>query len=129
FGIAGWVASPTAPAKSTRRFLTPFLRDYIPYVYGLLVIIVCIYFLSAPTQNLRSFLTALILAGLAAAGIQELRRQSEHENPDVQMNDLFGGTRDRVVGAVQSPNIGQRGEKLRRPEVRKGGGGKRRGGR
>jgi hypothetical protein len=121
FGIAGWLASPTKPARSTRRFLTPFLRDYPAWVYALLAIVVCIYFLSAPTQGLRSFLTALILAGLAAAGIHELRRQSEHENPDVGMNDLFGGTRDRVVGAVQSANIGERVEKLRLPEMRKGG--------
>ena len=65
FGVAGWLASPTGSAKHSRRFLTPFLRDYIPYVYALLAIVFCIYFLSAPTQGLRSFLTALILAGLA----------------------------------------------------------------
>ena len=121
FGIAGWLASPTSPARSTRRVLTPFLRDYTIWVYALLAIVVCIYFLSAPTQNLRSFLTALILAGLAAAGIHELRRQSEHENPDVKLDDIFGGTKDRVVGAVQSANIGERVEKLRLPEMRKGG--------
>jgi hypothetical protein len=120
FGIAGWLASPTGPARGTRRVLTPFLRDFTAYVYALLAIIVCIYFLSAPTQNLRSFLTALILAGLAAAGIHELRRQSESENPDVQLNDIFGGTRDRVVGAMQSVNIGEQVEKLRLPEKRKG---------
>ncbi|HEY7257288.1 MAG TPA: SHOCT domain-containing protein [Solirubrobacterales bacterium] len=122
FGVAGWLASPTSPAKSTRRVLTPFLRDYTGWVYALLGIVVCIYFLSAPTQNLRSFLTALLLAGLAAAGIHELRRQSEHENPDVQLDDIFGHTRRRVVGAVQSANIGERVEKLRLPEMRKGGG-------
>ena len=122
FGIAGWLASPTGPAQSTRRVLTPFLRDHTAYVYALLAIVFCIYFLSAPTQNLRSFLTALILAGLAAFGIHELRRQSERENPDVQLDDIFGGTRDRVVGAVQSVNIGEQVEKLRLPEMRKGGG-------
>jgi hypothetical protein len=122
FGIAGWLASPNKPAKSTRRVLTPFLRDYTPWVYALLAIVVCIYFLSAPTQGLRSFLTALILAGLAAAGIHELRRQSERENPDVQLDDLFGGTRAAVAGAVKSANIGERVEKLRLPEMRKGDG-------
>ncbi len=122
FGIAGWLASPTGSAKSTRRVLTPFLRDHTAYVYAALAIVVCIYFLSAPTQNLRSFLTALILAGLAAFGIHELRRQSEAEHPDVTMDDIFGGTRDRVTGAVKSANIGERMEKLRLPEVRKGDG-------
>jgi hypothetical protein len=122
FGIAGWLASPTKPAKATRRVLTPFLRDYTAWVYALLAIVFCIYFLSAPTQNLRSFLTALILAGLAAAGIHELRRQSEGENPNVGLDDIFGRTRDRVVGAVQSVNIGEQVEKLRLPEMRKTGG-------
>jgi hypothetical protein len=121
FGIAGWLASPTSPAKSTRRVLTPFLRDHTAWVYALLAIVVCIYFLSAPTQNLRTFLTVLILAGLAAAGIHELRRQSEGENPDVSLDDLFGGTRARVAGAVKSANIGERMENLRLPEMRKGG--------
>ena len=122
FGIAGWLASPTGSATKSRRVLTPFLRDYTAWVYALLAIVVCIYFLSAPTQNLRSFLTALILAGLAAAGVHELRRQSERENPDVQLDDLFGGTRAAVAGAVKSANIGERMESLRLPEMRKGGG-------
>jgi hypothetical protein len=120
FGIAGWLASPTGSAKSTRRVLTPFLRDYPAYVYALLAIVVCIYFLSAPTQGLRAFLTALILAGLAAFGIHELRRQSERENPDASLDDIFGRTKERVSGAVKSANIGERVEKLRLPEARKG---------
>jgi hypothetical protein len=125
FVIAGWLASPTAPARSTRRALTPVLRDYAPYVYASLAIVVGLYFLSAPTQNLRSFLTTLLVAGLAAFGIHELRKQSEEENPDVQLGDVFGGTRDRVAGAVKSANIGERASKLRLPDVRMPGGGER----
>jgi hypothetical protein len=122
FGIAGWLASPTRPAESTRRFLTPFLRDYAVYVYTGLVIVFCIYFLAAPTHNLRTFITVILFGALAAFGIHELRRQSEEENPDVSMDDLFGGARDRVTGAVKSANIGERMESLRLPEMRKGGG-------
>ena len=40
--------------------LAPALRDYPAYVYSGLAIVVGIYFLSAPTQNLRSFLTTLV---------------------------------------------------------------------
>ena len=36
------------------------------------------------------------------------------------MEDLFGGARDTVTGAVKSANIGERMEKLRLPEARKG---------
>jgi hypothetical protein len=123
FGIAGWLGSPTGSARSTRRFMTPFLRDYAPYVYTAWAIVVCIYFLSASVQNLRTFLTTLIAAGFVAFGIHELRRQSEEEFPEVQVADYFGGAKDRVVGAVKSANIGEQVSKLRLPEVRRPGGG------
>ncbi len=118
-GIAGWLGSPTGSARASRRFMAPALRDYIPYVYTGLAIVVCIYFLSASVQNLRSFLTTLVIAGFAAFGIHELRRQSEEEFPDVQFSDYFGGAKDRVVGAVKSANLGERASKLRLPDVRR----------
>jgi hypothetical protein len=129
FVLAGWLGSPTGSARETRRFMAPFLRDYVPYVYTGLAVLVCFWFLSASVQNLRSFLTALIVAGFVAFGIHELRRQSEEEFPEAAIDDYFGGARERVVGAVKNANIGERvGEqasKLRLPEVRRpsGGGG------
>ena len=119
FGIAGWLGSPTGAARATRRFMTPFLRDYAPYVYTGLAVVICFYFLSAPTQNLRSFLTALILAGFVAFGIHELRKQTGEEFPDAALDDYFGGAKDRVVDAVKSADIGERVSKLRLPEVRR----------
>ena len=108
FGIAGWLASPTGSARSTRRAIAPVLRDYIAYVYAGLAIVVGIYFLSAPTQGLRSFLTTLVIAGLAAFGIHELRKQADEEFPDADYGDLVGRTKDKVVGAVKDANIGER---------------------
>jgi hypothetical protein len=119
FGIAGWLGSPSGSARASRRTITPLLRDHVAYVYGGLAVIVCIYFLSAPTQGLRSFLTTLVIAGMAAFGIHELRRQAEEEFPDTTYGDVFGGTRDRVVGAVKGANLGERASKLRLPEVRR----------
>jgi hypothetical protein len=119
FGIAGWLASPTGSARSTRKVLAPILRDYPAYVYALLAVIVGIYFLSAPTQNLRSFLTTLVIAGLAAFGIHELRKQATEEFPDASYGDAFGRTKDRVVDAVKDANLGERAAKLRLPEMRK----------
>ncbi len=119
FGVAGWLASPTGSARSTRRFLAPTLRDYVPYVYAGLAILVGIYFLSAPTQNLRSFLTTLVIAGLAAFGIHELRKQANEEFPDASYDDVFGGAKERVVGAVKDANLGEKASKLRLPEIRK----------
>jgi hypothetical protein len=119
FGIAGWLASPTGPARSTRRAIAPPLREYPAYVYAGLVILVGIYLLSAPTQNLRSFLTTLVIAGLAAFGIHELRKQTAEEFPDASYGDVVGRTKDKVVGAVKDANLGERASKLRLPEMRK----------
>jgi hypothetical protein len=121
-GIAGWLGSPTGSARSSRRFMAPVLRDHVAYAYTGLAIVVCIYFLSASVQNLRSFLTTLVIAGFAAFGIHELRRQSEEEFPDAQFGDFFGGAKERVTDAVKSANLGERASKLRLPEMRKPGG-------
>jgi hypothetical protein len=119
FGVAGWLASPSGSARSTRRVLAPVLGRHAAYVYAGLAVLVGIYFLSAPTQNLRSFLTTLVIAGLAAFGIHELRKQTAEEFPDADYDDVFGPTKERVVGAVKEANLGERASKLRLPEMRK----------
>ena len=119
FGIAGWLASPTGSARSTRRFLAPVLDEHVAYAYALLAIVVGFYFISAPIQNLRTFLTTLAIAGLAAFGIHELRRQTAEEFPDADFGEFYGRTRDKVVGAVRDANIGERASKIRLPEMRK----------
>jgi hypothetical protein len=119
FGVAGWLASPTGSARSTRRVLAPTLGEHVAYVYAGLAVVVGIYFLSAPTQNLRSFLTTLAIAGLAAFGIHELRKQTAEEFPGADYDDVFGGAKERVVGAVKDANLGERASKLRLPEMRR----------
>lgn len=119
FGIAGWLGSPSASARATRRAVAPALREYPAYVYAGLAILVGIYFLSAPTQGLRSFLTTLIVAGMAAFGIHELRKQASEEFPDESYGDVFGSTREKVVDAVKGANLGERASKLRMPELRR----------
>lgn len=121
FGIAGWLASPTGSARSTRRAIAPPLREYPAYVYAGLAILVGIYLLSGPTQNLRSFLTTLVIAGLAAFGIHGLRKQTAEEFPDASYGDVVGRTKDKVVGAVKDANLSERASKLRLPEMRKPG--------
>jgi len=132
FAAAGWLASPTGGARTTRRYLAPTLRLHIAYVYTGLAIIVCLYFLNGPTQGLRAFLTTLIVAGMAAFGIHELRKQSEEEFPDAAYGDVFGRTRDKVVTAVKDANIPERvsdqASKLRLPERRPSGDGEAGGG-
>lgn len=125
FAIAGWLASPTTSARSTRHFLAPALREWTAFVYAGLAIVVCIYFLGSPTQGLRTFVTTLIIAGMAAFGIHELRKQTEEEYPEATYDDFFGRTRAKVVSAVKDANIpermGEQAAKLRLPEVRRRG--------
>jgi Short C-terminal domain len=126
FLIAGWLASPTNGARATRRLLAPVLRLHVAYVYAALALVVCLYFLSGPTHGLRAFLTTLIVAGMAAFGIHELRKQTEEEYPEATYDEVFGGTRDKVVTAVKDTGItekvGEQASKLRLPERRPGGG-------
>jgi hypothetical protein len=118
FAIAGWLGSPTGSARASRRAIAPALRDHVAYVYTGLAIVVAIYFLSSPTQNLRSFLTTLVIAGMAAFGIHELAKQTAEEFPDAGYGEVFGRARDRVVGAVKDANLGERASRLRLPERR-----------
>jgi hypothetical protein len=119
FALAGWLASPTASARSTRRMLAPALQGYVAYVYAGLAILVSLYFLTGPVQGLRSFLTTLIVAGMAAFGIHELRKQTLEEEPDASYGDVVDRTREKVVGAVRGANIPERASKLRLPEMRR----------
>jgi uncharacterized membrane protein len=127
FLIAGWLASPTRGANATRRYMAPTLRLHTAYVYTGLAILVGFYFLTGPSQGLRSFLTILILAAMAAFGIHELRRQTEEEFPEASYDDVFGRTKDKVVTAVKDANIpekvGEQASKLRLPEMGRSGDG------
>ncbi len=123
FAIAGWLGSPTGSARASRRTIAPALSEYRPFVYTGLAIVVGIYFLSAPTQGLRSFLTTLLVAAMAAFGIRELGRQTATEFPDAKFHTMFGHTKDRVVDAVKGANLGERASKLRLPEMRAPSGG------
>jgi hypothetical protein len=121
FSIAGWLASPTGSARTSRRAIAPILRDYAAWVYTGLAIVVCLYFLSAPTQGLRSFLTTLVVAGMAAFGVHELRQQTAEEFPDASYGDSYSRTKERVVSAVKGANLGERASKLRLPEIKRQG--------
>lgn len=121
FAAAGWLGSPTGSARASRRAIAPALRDHVAYIYTGLAIVVSIYFLSAATQGLRSFLTTLVIAAMAAFGIHELAKQTAEEYPDAGYGEVFGRARDRVVTAVKDANIGERASRLRLPERRPGG--------
>jgi hypothetical protein len=122
FAAAGWLASPNVAAREVRRVLAPALRNYMPWVYAGVAVIFFIYLVTASGIGLRSFLTTLVVAAMAAFGAHELRRQTEEEFPDASYATMFGPTRDKVFTAVRGANIPERtreqAQKLRLPEVR-----------
>jgi hypothetical protein len=124
FAVAGWLASPTPGARTTRRYIAPSLHLHVAFVYTGLALLVCLYFLTGPSQGLRAFITTLIVAGMAAFGIHELRKQTEEEYPEATYDSVYGRTRDKVVSAVKDANIpervGEQASKIRLPERRPG---------
>lgn len=80
--VAAWLAAPAPSSRQVRRFLAPGLRDHAAWFYGGLAVVACLYLLIVPDQGLRSLLTVLIVALLAAFGIRELRRTTMSEFPD-----------------------------------------------
>lgn len=80
--LAAWLAAPAPSSRQVRRFLSPGLRDHMAYFYAGLAVIAGLWLLFSPGQNLRSLLTVIMTALLAAFGLRELRRMSLAEYPD-----------------------------------------------
>jgi Short C-terminal domain len=119
FAAAGWLASPTGSARGTRRVFAPALRDYLPYCYGGLAVILGIYLLTASGVGLRTFLTVVVLGIMAAFGLRELSKQADEEFPGLTFGEIFAPTRKRIATAVSDANIGERASKIKLPEVRR----------
>jgi hypothetical protein len=119
FSAAGWLSSPSGSARGTRRVFAPALKDYLPYCYGGLVLILGIYLITASGVGLRSFLTVVVLGAMAAFGLHELSKQTAEEFPDLTYGEVFGPTGKRIATAVSDANLGERASKIKLPEVRR----------
>ncbi len=85
--LGTWFAGPGRRATTSRKNLTPYLRD--PAVaYGTYAGIVLLLLVWAPVPAARDPLTAFILIVLGALGIEALRRLSVREFPDNTERDL-----------------------------------------
>jgi hypothetical protein len=119
FSAAGWLASPTGSARGSRRVIAPALRDYLPYCYGGLVVILAIYLLTASGVGLRTFLTVVVLGIMAAAGLRELAKQTDEEFPGLTFGDVVAPTRQRIDKAVSDAKLGERASKIKLPDVKR----------
>jgi Short C-terminal domain len=91
--VAAWLAGPTSWAVATRRQLAPYLREP-RWAWGAYGVVVLILLAWAPTPAFRQVITALVLIGLLALGVEMLRRQTAREFPDAQRGDSFAGLRE-----------------------------------
>ena len=119
FAAAGWLSSPTGSARGARRVIAPALDRYLPYCYGGLAAILAIYLLSASGVGLRTFLTVVVLGGMAALGLRELSKQTAEEFPDLTYGEVLGPTRKKIQTAVADANLGERASKIKLPEVKR----------
>jgi hypothetical protein len=102
FIVAGWLASPTKIAWRVRKAAAPVLQQQTGWVYGALGLVLGVYFLSAPSQGLRQFLTTLAIGGMAAYGIDGMRRQTAREFPSAKDSDVFTRAKERLEKGAKS---------------------------
>jgi hypothetical protein len=78
----GLVAGPGRREVAVRRLLAPYLRDHPVVVYAVLAFLFLIWLAFLPTiNNFGQVLVVVILAALAIAGVEILRRQTAREFP------------------------------------------------
>jgi hypothetical protein len=81
--FCAWLAGPSSWAVAVRRPIAPYLRNWM-IAYGALAVIVLVTIAWwAPTPATRNPVTAILLAGMLALGLEGLRRRTAKEFPPV----------------------------------------------
>jgi len=80
--VAIWFSGAGARATAGRRWAAPFFRDHPVAVHATLAAVLLILLAWGPTGTPRRFITVVIVAVLAFAGLEILRRQTVREFPD-----------------------------------------------
>ena len=114
--VGTWFAGPGRRATTSRRNLTPYLRD--PAVaYGSYAAVILVLLVWAPVPAASDPITASILIVLGAIGVEALRRLVIREFPDVTERDL--GHRLHTWAS----SLGQTARRRCRPTARRRAGG------
>ena len=96
FVVASYIASPHNGAVSIRQALAPTLRDRPGIVWSVFAAVALLALIIWPPTGTRQLVLALLLIGLAAAGIEALRRDTLREFPDAKRGDWVGDMRRRA---------------------------------
>ena len=82
FVAGGLLAGPGRHATAVRSFLAPYLRDHPVAVYSVVAGLFLLWLAFIPgIDNLGQVLVIVLLAALAAVGVEALRRQTAREFP------------------------------------------------
>lgn len=102
---AALLAGPTRPAVATRRFLSPWLRDYRGVVYGVLGVVGVLIIVWEPVPWTSQPLPLLLALVLVVVGVELLRRQTNREFPGTSASDVTDTLQswfDRARGKMQT---------------------------
>jgi hypothetical protein len=78
--VGGWLAGPSRPATTVRRFAAPFVREPVA-AYGGFALAFIALIAWGPTPAFREALSLLIILVLLVLGFETLRRQMAREFP------------------------------------------------
>jgi hypothetical protein len=96
FTLASFLASPADGAVSIRQALAPSLRERPGVVWSIFAAVALLALIIWPPDGARQLVVALALIGLAAAGLEALRRKTAAEFPDAQRGDWLLQMRRRA---------------------------------
>jgi hypothetical protein len=96
FVVASFLASPASPAVSIRQALAPTLRDRPGIVWSVFAAAALIAVIVWPPSGTRQAVLTVLLIGIAAVGLEALRRKTAREFPGAKRGDWVKATRKRM---------------------------------
>jgi hypothetical protein len=94
---AAWFAGPARPAFTTRRAISPFLREQTAATYGIVLGLLVLLFVWDPIPATGKPLGILVFTVLALFGTYILIGQTAREFPDARSGDATHAIRTRVA--------------------------------
>jgi len=79
------LAGPTGWATAVRRRLAPAMRNHVGLVYAAVAVLFLLFLQWGPAAGGRRLIGVLVLAALAAGGVEVLRRQILRESPPAEV--------------------------------------------
>jgi hypothetical protein len=103
--LGAWVAGPGRRATQLRNWVAPVMRDRPDIVWGVFALVVLVIIAWGPTPATRSLLWIVVFFGLAALGLEILRRiiirESGGEGGAPSLAAAVSGTASKVSGRIR----------------------------